>query len=127
MFNPLLIIEETEDTPKVFFDRQNGIFEITGRSFPEDASKFYFSVLHWVEEYIKDPCKETCFCFNLEYFNSSSVKQLLEILIKLEQLAAAGKNVKVIWSYGKNDELMAAKGMEMQNMVSLPFELKPVE
>lgn len=126
MLNSLLI-EATEDTPKVFLNKQNGVFEITGRSFPEDASKFYARVLNWMEEYIKEPCIETVFCFNLEYFNSTSVKQLLEVLIKLEELAVAGKKVHVVWSYGKRDELMAAKGQEMQKVVNLPFELKPID
>jgi hypothetical protein len=35
--------------------------------------------------------------------------------------------VKITWSYCKNDELMAAKGKEIQNIVNLPFELKLVE
>ena len=126
MLKPLLI-EETEDTPKVHLDRENGIFEISGRSFPEDASKFYAAVLLWVEDYIKDPCKETLFSFHLEYFNSTSVKQLLEILIKLEGMADTGKKVKIIWSYSKNDELMAAKGEEIKNMVNLIFQFKEVE
>jgi len=31
-----LIIAETEDTPKVVLDAENGIFEISKRSLPED-------------------------------------------------------------------------------------------
>jgi hypothetical protein len=121
----LLLISATEDTPYVLLDQQNETFEITGRSFPEDASKFYSPVISWIEEYVKDPCKKTRFRFNLEYFNSTSLKQLLEILLRLEQATVAGNEVKIIWRYGLNDDLMAAKGQEIQNLVNLPFELMP--
>jgi hypothetical protein len=123
MLNPLLL-EATEYTPKVFLDQQSGRFEISGRSFPEDASKFYLPVLSWIEDYVKEPCSKTVFYFNLEYFNSTSLKQLLEILLRLENIVA-GNEVKIIWSYGSDDDLMAAKGQEIQNMVNLPFELMP--
>lgn len=122
-----LIIAETEDTPRVLLDQENGKFEIIGRSFPEDASKFYAVVLRWLGNYIKEPLQETKFFFNLEYFNSSSLKQLIEILIKLEEIHSAGKKINVTWNYDKDDELMAAKGEEIQNMIILPFELKAVE
>jgi SiaC family regulatory phosphoprotein len=119
-----LILEPTEYTPKIFLNQQTGIFEVSGRSFPEDASRFYFPVLNWIEEYVQEPCQKTLFYFNLEYFNSSSLKQLLEILLKLEKIAGAGNSVKVIWSYDLEDDLMAAKGQELQNIVNLTFELK---
>ena len=121
-----LLIKETEETPQVLFDKQNGKFEINGRSFPEDARKFYSSVIRWVDAYVKEPCEETVFCFNLEYFNSSSMKQLIEILIRLKAIDKAGKKITIIWSYDKHDELMEAKGEEMQNMINLSFELNPI-
>ena len=122
-----LLIEATEDTPKVFFNTQNGVFEISGRSFPEDASKFYVVVLSWMQEYIQEPCMETRLHFNLEYFNSTSYKQLLEILIKLKEITFTGKTVHVVWSYGKHDELMATKGEEIKDLVNMSFELNPIE
>ncbi|MBI4945743.1 MAG: DUF1987 domain-containing protein [Bacteroidetes bacterium] len=126
MIKPLRI-EETEDTPKVLLDQENGTFEITGRSFPEDASKFYFSVLSWVEEYAQEPSKETNFYFYLDYFNSTSMKQFIELLIRLERISETGKKVKIIWTHSKNDELMAFKGKEIENMINLPFEFKIIE
>ncbi|MBI4645194.1 MAG: DUF1987 family protein [Bacteroidia bacterium] len=35
-----LIIEPTDETPKVVFDPEKNIFEISGRSMPEDTVKF---------------------------------------------------------------------------------------
>lgn len=125
MLKPL-IINEKEDTPRVLLDQQNELFEISGCSFPEDGTRFYSDVINWITDYIKEPCEETKFFFNLDYFNSTSVKQLLEILLKLEEITVSGKKIQVIWSYKKEDEMMAAKGEEIRNMVNLPFELMPV-
>jgi len=63
----------------------------------------------------------------LEYFNSSSIKQLLSIFQKLQQLSKNGYEVKVIWTYEEDDELIEAKGLEMKSLVELLFVLKPVK
>ncbi|MCH8317780.1 MAG: DUF1987 domain-containing protein [Bacteroidetes bacterium] len=119
-----IIIEETEDTPKIELDKSNDIFEITGRSLPENAPGFYEPVQKWLTEYIQDPNPFTEFLFKLEYFNSASAKQLLEILIKLEQIAETGKDVKVVWYFIKEDDLMESRGEELKSMVDIRFELK---
>ncbi len=47
----ILNLEGTEDTPKIILDKKNGIFEISGRSLPEDSAEFYRPVLEWIEKY----------------------------------------------------------------------------
>ena len=51
----ILNLEGTEDTPKIILDKKNGIFEISGRSLPEDSAEFYRPVLEWIEKYSSDP------------------------------------------------------------------------
>ena len=46
----ILNLEGTEDTPKIILDKKNGIFEISGRSLPEDSAEFYRPVLEWIEQ-----------------------------------------------------------------------------
>lgn len=120
-------IQAGEDTPKVILDRDNNVFEISGRSLPEDALKFYQPILKWIKAYITNANPNTEFKINLEYFNSSSVKQLLEILILLEQLVGNDKTINVIWYYGVDDELMETKGRELKSLLNLPFELISLE
>ncbi|HAI74870.1 MAG TPA: nuclear pore complex subunit, partial [Microscillaceae bacterium] len=79
-------LEGTEDTPKIILDRNNGIFEISGRSLPEDSAEFYQPILDWLQEYAKGPNPDTTFIFKLEYFNTASSKLILDILSKLEQV-----------------------------------------
>ncbi len=116
--------EGTEDTPKIVLDKEGNKFEISGRSLPENASKFYAPIQVWVEGYIKDPNPETEVIINFDYFNSSSIIQIFEILLKFQQIKKTGKEVKIIWIYDKNDELMEAEGLEIKSVLDLPFELR---
>ena len=47
----ILDIRGTTDTPKVLFDPDNNIFEISGRSLPEDVITFYQPVIEWLDDY----------------------------------------------------------------------------
>ena len=46
------------------------------------------------------------------------------MLILLEDLITAGKEVEVVWMYNEDDELMEMKGKELASIVELPFQLK---
>jgi hypothetical protein len=118
-----IFIAETEDTPVILLDKENGKIEISGRSLPEDASTFYAPIFKWLDEYIKSPHTSTEFILKLEYFNSSSAKQLLHMLIDLESLFEKNNQVKVFWHFSTSDELMESRGKELKSMVKLPFEL----
>lgn len=117
-------LEKKPDTPKVFFAQQAGHLEIKGRSLPENAEAFYKPVLEWICQYVEAAPSKTTLFIELEYFNSSSVKQVLAILIKLEELLTKGKEVVVVWSYNEDDELMEMKGRELESIVELPFQME---
>lgn len=119
-----LIIEETHDTPKIILDKSKGVFEISGRSLPENAVKLYSPVLKWMEEYIMAPNQTTHFEFKLDYFNSASTKKIFEIITILEKLSSNNFPVTVIWYHTKEDELIRNRGLEIKEMVELPFEVK---
>ena len=51
----VLHFEGSDDTPAITLDKRNGIFEISGRSLPEDSAVFYEPVLKWIELYKKEP------------------------------------------------------------------------
>ncbi len=113
-------IESTEETPKILFDKTNEIFELSGRSLPEDASEFYHPIIKWVSDYSASPNPETSFYFKLEYFNTASSKLILDLLAKIE----AVKGAKVIWCYHDDDEDMEEAGGEFSELVSVPFEFQ---
>ena len=116
----VLLLEGTEDTPKVLLDKSNGIFEISGRSLPEDSAEFFQPVLDWINDYSLDPNETTDFTFKLEYFNTASSKLILDVLSALEDIEGA----KIIWYFHEDDEDMEEAGEEFSELVELPFEYK---
>jgi hypothetical protein len=113
-------LEGTEDTPKVMLDKAKGIFEILGRSLPEDAADFYSPILNWLTEYAGQANPSTEFVIKLEYFNTASSKLILDVLSKLEDIP----NARVIWYHFEDDEDMQEAGVEFSELVEVPFELK---
>jgi len=114
-------IEGTEDTPQINIDLEAGVFSISGRSLPEDVTTFYEPVVKWLDAYnSKSPIE--C-AIKLEYFNTASSKIILDILMKLEELAEASNHISIKWYYDKNDEDMFEAGEEFSELVEIPFEL----
>jgi DNA polymerase III delta prime subunit len=118
-------IQGTDDTPTVTLDKENNIFEISGRSLPEDVVAFYKPILEWLDEYKNDPLDLTVFNFKLEYFNTASSKLLLDVLLKLEDINNDGHEVLVKWHYPDDDEDMEEAGEEYSDIVDVPFEQVP--
>ncbi|MBX3102855.1 MAG: DUF1987 domain-containing protein [Bacteroidetes bacterium] len=119
-----LKIEPTHKTPKVYFAPQENVFELSGRSIPEDSVGFYKHILDWIDDYGKSPNSLTEFNFELEYFNTSSSKNILELLKKLEGIHESGHNVKIYWYYDEDDEDMEETGEDYKALLSVPLELK---
>lgn len=115
-------IKGSDDTPNVILDKDNGIFEISGRSLPEDVAAFYEPILDWLEAYAEEPLEKTIFNFKLEYFNTASSKLLLDVLLKLEDMYDDGKDVLVRWHFPDDDEDMEEAGEEYADIVEVPFE-----
>ena len=116
-----LTLEAAEDTPKIVLDADAGVFEISGRSLPEDAAGFYQPVIDWIQEYGASPNDETNFQVKLEYFNTASSKLILDILTLLEDI----DNAKVTWYYYEDDEDMQEAGEEFSEIIEVDFDLKP--
>lgn len=116
-----LKIEATIDTPSIVLDKNNGIFEIAGKSYPEDTKEFFGSVLAWMDLYTAAPNPETRFVFKLKYFNSSSYKPLFDILGKLDTIRKKGAAINVLWYYKDGDTDMLEAGEEFRDLFSIPF------
>ncbi len=122
MLEPLKI-EPTHKTPKVYLDPKNNHFELSGRSIPEDSVGFYKKILDWIDQYGKNPNPKTEVKFELEYFNTSSSKNILELLKKLEKIYQDGNDLKIIWYYDEDDEDMQETGEDYKALLSVPLEL----
>jgi hypothetical protein len=116
----ILNIEGSDDTPKVRLDKNANIFEISGRSLPEDSVSFYNPVMDWIKAYGKAPNPSTEFAFKLDYFNTSSSKMILDLLKLLNEI----KGVSILWYCLKDDEEVREAGEEFSEQVDIPFIFK---
>ncbi|MFZ5554211.1 MAG: DUF1987 domain-containing protein [Bacteroidota bacterium] len=119
-------LEKTESTPFVLFNGDAGQFEISGRSIPEDASSFYFPLVDYLDNYMKNPAPHTTFTFYLEYINSISQKMLVDLFIKLSELKHSGKPTEIKWLYDSGDEEIHEEGMLVSNKFGLGMQIRAV-
>ena len=119
-----IFIEKTNECPSIKINKASGVFEITGKSLPENANKFYNQIIEWFREYAKNPNPITELKLNLEYVNSSSARKLFEIFIIFEDMHSRNYDVKILWYYPKGDDTIEARGKELKSAVMAPFELK---
>jgi len=123
-----LVIDQTSSSPKVILDPEKRIFQISGESRPPDVGEFYGEIMDWLKDYSqhlsnnRDEKEPVVFSFDLEYFNSSSARYLLDFCKQIAQVQTKGKDVMVKWHYEDDDMDMLEVGREMSRMAKLPFE-----
>jgi hypothetical protein len=122
-----LIIEPTDDTPRVVLDKENNTFELSGRSLPEDVIEFYAPIFEWYEEYVQNPNDKTMLKVNIDYFNSASQRALNEIMIILSKALANGHDISVEWCFYEEDDEMREVGEEFASLTKLPFTYKALQ
>jgi len=121
----VIVIEAQLDTPGVKLDKASNIFEISGKSLPENVMDFYGPILEWVEDYAKQPNEETRFVFNLEYFNTASSKMISSLFEILEVMVKAGHKVVAEWHYFEDDDDMQSAGEEFEDVMEVEMEFFP--
>lgn len=120
-------IEGTPKTPTVIFDAEKGSVEIKGRSIPENSIEFYKPLIDWLEDYMKGPQDLTQVDIQLEYFNTSSSKCILDVFKKLEAIYKGGNEVVINWHYEEDDEDMLEAGEDYQSIIKIPFKMMEIE
>lgn len=116
-------IKPTPKTPTILLDPAQGIIEIKGRSHPENSAEFYRPIMTWLENYAQKPLEKTTVNIQLELFNTSSSKCILDMFKKLEAMHKANNKVVVNWYYEDDDEDGLDAGENYKYMVGVPFNL----
>lgn len=122
-----IIREGTPKTPYVRLDSEKGLIEIKGRSIPENSVEFYKPLIDWLDKYGGTPLNSTSVNVQLEYFNTSSSKCILDIFKKLELIYKKGSKVEINWYYEEDDEDMFEAGEDYQSIINIPFKMIEME
>jgi hypothetical protein len=118
-----LLIEGTPKTPSIRFESEQGLIEIKGRSIPENSIEFYKPLVDWLEKYGEGPAALTKVNIQLEYFNTSSSKCILDVFKKLESIHKAKHEVIINWYYEEDDEDMLEAGEDYESIIRVPFKM----
>ncbi|MBN2613273.1 MAG: DUF1987 domain-containing protein [Bacteroidales bacterium] len=118
-----ILIEGTPKTPSVKYDPEKGVIEIKGRSIPENSIEFYKPLVDWLDDYSKSPKQKTLVNVQLEYFNTSSSKCILDVFKKLETIHKSNHDVQINWYYEEDDEDMLEAGEDYESIIRVPFKM----
>lgn len=123
-----LLFEPSDTTPKILFDPNKLYFEISGHSRPEDVRAFYKPVITWLKEFgLAISNKEISpditleFNFKMIYFNSSSAKFILDVLVEINKIHLGGSEAQINWFYDDGDDDMLEVGEDLSDMVDFEF------
>ncbi|MFH1005019.1 MAG: DUF1987 domain-containing protein [Bacteroidota bacterium] len=122
-----ILIESTSKTPSINFDFKGGLVEIKGRSIPENSVEFYKPLVESLEKYSVKPLTVTVVNIQLEYFNTSSSKCILDIFKKLESIHKSGHQLVINWFYEQDDEDMLEAGEDYQSIINVPFKMIQID
>lgn len=110
-------LERTSRTPFVLMDPVKGLIEIKGISIPNNSYDFFMPLFERVERYVQAPISKTVVNLELEYFNTSTSKAMLELFKKLAVLA----NVQFNWHFDAEDEEMLEFGKNYETLIGREF------
>lgn len=113
-----IVKEATNKSPYVQFNAESGVLELKGRSIPENALDFYRPLIEWIEEWEKTKNSKIELHVQLEYFNTSSSKCLLDLFKRLEPF---GDKAEIHWHYEAEDEDMLEAGEDYQAILDVNF------
>jgi len=116
--------EQTAKTPYIQFDAKTGKFEMKGKSIPENSKVFYNNMFEWLDKYTAQLFANTKLDIQLDYFNTSSAKCVIDLFKKLESIEKnnLGK-VEINWHFNEDDGDMQEAGQDYQSIVKVTFNL----
>lgn len=110
-------IESTATTPEVHL-LEDGMITFAGKSMMENAIDFYGPIHDWVDKFMAKGLDKLEMEFDFVYFNSTSAKQILKMLMKLDESEI---NCVVNWKYPKDHDILKFRGAELESMLNMDF------
>lgn len=126
----LLKKEQTNTTPLVNLNPDDGVFVFAGYSRPENVREVYMPIINWLYRFKEELASKRAngteiapiyFDFQLIYFNSSSAKYLYDIVTLLNEIREEGTDLTIRWHYDKDDPELREAGEELSELAQVPF------
>lgn len=114
----------TKQTPEVFFDFDTCQLKIEGCCRPEDVEAFFGPILRKVNEQsvkLVRNVNKLDITIHMVYFNSSSLKFLLELL-RTCVIIKGHDGISINWMYDKDDDDVLEVGHELSEALNSVFK-----
>ena len=115
--------EKADNIPSVTWSEDWSHIEIIGNSYGIGISKTYEKILKIVDEELPNVESELLCIFHFRVMNSISMKYIILIFSKLNDLFNKGKMIKVIWRYDKGDSDIREAANELIEFNDFPIDV----
>lgn len=115
-----LQISGTSTTPEIIFDSDNGLLSFLGSSYPEQADTFYSPIYQQIEAALQTPMQKLKISCAFIFINSSSLKQVLKILMMIEQHYQPDYEYELYWYHEPDDVDLRNEGEVICTMLTMP-------
>ncbi len=110
--------EKTGSTPYILFDADQHYMKFAGESFHENVIEFYGEIDSNLGEYMATDFGKFTFDCELTYFNSSTAKLLLNMLLGMDDaIAGTDKEVIVNWITTEDNDIIIECGEDFEEEV----------
>ena len=117
-----MVITETKHSPYFIIDKERGFILLKGKSTLTNTRDFYKPIIDEINDYVDNNPVNTRMIVDLEYFNTSSSKLILEIFLALKKLMINEIPIVVEWYYEEDDEDMYESGTDYNEILrKVPF------
>ncbi|MGL4790587.1 MAG: DUF1987 domain-containing protein [Anaerotignaceae bacterium] len=110
--------KKTGSTPYILFDEENGYMKFEGESFHENVIEFYSEINSFLSKYMYTDFKTFTFDCELTYFNSSTAKLLLNMLMSMDEAVINCENkITVNWITTEDNDIIIECGEDFSEEV----------
>jgi hypothetical protein len=114
--------EKTASTPYILVDEEKHYMKLEGRSFHENVVDYFEEINNWLDGYLSSDFPSFTFDCELNYLNSSTVKLLFNIIMKMDR-QTSGK-ITINWITTESNEIIIECGEDFkEDITNLTFNL----
>jgi len=106
--------ERTDLTPFVLIDEEKGYMKLEGESYHENVIAFFKEINDWLSDFLDKKFDAFTFDCELVYFNSSTVKVLLNMFLDMDN-SSNSKSITVNWITTKKNEIIIECGEDFKD------------
>ena len=116
--------EKTNSTPYILVDEEKSYMKMEGQCFHENVVLLFKEINEWLDVYLETDFGLFTFDSDIEYLNSSTLKLLNILLLKLDEHSSDENKIIVNWITIENDDMMIECGEDFQeDMENLEFNM----